>query len=151
MVRGKTLGILGLAFKPGTDDIREAHSLKIIESLLKEGAILRLYDPQAMPNTQRMLPEEPGRLIYAASPYEAARGADALLVLTEWNEFRELDLHHLRELMAVPIVVDGRNVYNPDQMGKAGFEYFCVGRKKVETCPPQPLELQLSRRYEARQ
>ena len=63
-----------------------------------------------------------------------------------WNEFRELDLHHLRELMAVPIVVDGRNVYNPDQMGKAGFEYFCVGRKKAETFSPQPLELQLSRR-----
>ena len=96
-LRGKTLGVLGLAFKPDTDDIREAVSLKIVKALLEEGSILRLYDPQAMPNTQQVFPETPGQLTYCPSAYEAARGAQALLLLTEWDEFRQLDLPRLRK------------------------------------------------------
>ena len=95
-LRGKTLGILGLAFKPGTDDIREAVSLRIIQALLDEGSHLRLYDPQAMPNTQQVFPASPD-ITYCASAYDAAQGAQALLLLTEWEEFRQFDLARVRE------------------------------------------------------
>jgi UDPglucose 6-dehydrogenase len=127
-LRGKTLGILGLAFKAGTDDIREAVSLKIIQALLEEGSILHLYDPQAMPNTQAVFPAAPPQLTYCSSAYEAARGAQALLLVTEWEEFRQLDLARLRDLMDVPVLVDGRNLYDPDCVRKAGFEYLSMGR-----------------------
>ena len=129
--QGKTIAVLGLAFKPRTDDIREAPSLKVIQALLKEGASLRLYDPQAMPNAQRILPPEPGRVTYCRTAYEAAAGAHALLVLTEWHEFRELDLRRVRDLMEVPVLVDGRNVYDPADARKAGFEYHSMGRESV--------------------
>jgi UDPglucose 6-dehydrogenase len=125
---GKTLGVLGLAFKPGTDDIRESASLKIIEALLGEGSILRLYDPQAMPNTQRVLPASTERITYCPSADEAGRGAQALLLLTEWEEFRRLDLLRLRDLMEVPILVDGRNFIDPAVVRAAGFEYISMGR-----------------------
>ena len=125
---GKTLGVLGLAFKAGTDDIREAVSLKIIQALLDEGSILRLYDPQAMPNTQQVFPASTERITYCPSAYEAARGAQALLVLTEWEEFCQLDLAKVRDLMEVPIMVDGRNLFNPATVRQAGFEYFSMGR-----------------------
>jgi UDPglucose 6-dehydrogenase len=125
---GKTLGILGLAFKPGTDDIREAASLKIIQALLDEGSVLRLYDPQAMPNAQRVFPTSMERLTYCPSAYEAARGAHALLLLTEWEEFRQLDLLRVRDLMEVPVLVDGRNLFDPDAVRRAGFEYVGMGR-----------------------
>ena len=130
-LRGKTLGILGLAFKAGTDDIREAVSLKIIQALLDEGCILRLYDPQAMPNTQEVFPASMERLTYCSSAYEAARGAQALLLLTEWEEFRQLDLLRVRDSMEVPILVDGRNLFDPDAVRKAGFEYVSIGRDGV--------------------
>ena len=130
-LRGKTLGILGLAFKPGTDDIREAVSLKIIQALLDEGCILRLYDPQAMPNTQEVFPASMERLTYCSSAYEVAHGAQALLLLTEWEEFRQLDLLRVRDSMEVPILVDGRNLFNPDTVRKAGFEYVSIGRDGV--------------------
>jgi len=126
---GKTLGILGLAFKPGTDDIREAVSLKIIQTLLDEGSLLRLYDPEAMPNTQQVFPASTERLTYCPSAYEAARGAQALLLLTEWEEFRQLDFLRLREVMEVPVLVDGRNLFDPDAVRKAGFEYVGMGRE----------------------
>ncbi len=126
-LRGKKLGILGLAFKAGTDDIREAVSLKIIETLRDEGSILRLYDPQAMPNTQRMVPASP-QVSYCTSVDEVAQGAHALLLLTEWEEFRQLDLARLREVMEVPVLVDGRNLYDPEAVHRAGFEYFSIGR-----------------------
>jgi UDPglucose 6-dehydrogenase len=132
-LRGKTLGILGLAFKAGTDDIREAVSLKIIQALLEEGSVLRLYDPQAMPNTQKVFPPSTERLTYCSSAYEAAHGAQALLLLTEWEEFRELDLARVREVMEVPILVDGRNLYDPDTVRKAGFEYVSIGRDGART------------------
>ena len=128
-MRGKKVGILGLAFKPRTDDIREAPALKIIEALLKEGASVQLYDPEAMPNALRVLPEERGRISYCRTAYEAAAGAHALLVLTEWNEFRELDLRRVCELMEVPILVDGRNLYQPSAARNAGFEYHSIGRE----------------------
>jgi len=126
-LQGKTLGILGLAFKAGTDDIREAVSLKIIQALLEEKSSLRLYDPQAMANTQRVFPAG-ANVTYCSSAYEAARGAQALLLLTEWDEFRQLDLGRVRELMEVPVLVDGRNVFEPDAVQKAGFEYISLGR-----------------------
>jgi UDPglucose 6-dehydrogenase len=128
VVSGKSIAVLGLAFKPRTDDIREAPSLKVIEALLREGASVRLYDPEAMPNTQRELPEQPGRVTYCKSAYEAARGAHALLVLTEWDEFRKLDLNQIRKALAVPLIVDGRNIYSPDAVHGAGIEYVSMGR-----------------------
>ncbi len=130
-LRGKTLGILGLAFKAGTDDIREAVSLKIIQALLDEGSILRLYDPQAMPNTQAVFPPSTDRLTYCSSAYEAAQGAQGLLLVTEWDEFRQLDLTRVREVMEVPILVDGRNLFDPATVRKAGFEYVSMGRDKA--------------------
>ncbi len=127
-LRDKVIGVLGLAFKPGTDDVREAPSLRVVQALLDEGARLQLYDPKAMPNMQYLLPEEEGRIRYCQTSYEAARGAQALLVLTEWNEFRDLDLHRIREAMEVPVIVDGRNVFAPERVLSAGFEYLSVGR-----------------------
>lgn len=128
VVSGKSIAVLGLAFKPRTDDIREAPSLKVIDALLREGASVRLYDPEAMPNTQRVLPEEKGRVAYCQSAYEAARGAHALLVLTEWDDFRKLDLKKMREALAVPVIVDGRNIYSREAVQAAGLEYISMGR-----------------------
>ena len=127
-LRGKRLGVLGVTFKGGTDDIREAVSLKIIQALLDDGSILRLYDPQAMPNSQQVFPASMEHLTYCSSAYEAARGAQALLLLTEWEDFRQLDLSRVRDLMEVPILVDGRNLFDPDVVRKAGFEYVSMGR-----------------------
>lgn len=128
VLKGKTIGILGLAFKPMTDDMREAPSLKIINRLLGEGARLQLHDPLAMDSLRQLLPEEPGRLIYSPSPYEAAEGAHALLLLTEWEEYRDLDLSKLRALMEVPILIDGRNLFDPKTVRDHGFEYYGMGR-----------------------
>jgi UDPglucose 6-dehydrogenase len=133
VVSGKTIAVLGLAFKPRTDDIREAPSLKVIEALLRDGASLRLYDPEAMPNTRRELPEQAGRITYCKSAYETAEGAHALLVLTEWDEFRKLDLTRVGESMAVPIIVDGRNIYQSQQVHEAGLEYISMGRPSSES------------------
>jgi UDPglucose 6-dehydrogenase len=129
VVSGKTVAILGLAFKPQTDDIREAPSLNIIQALLREGANLRLYDPEAMQNARQSMPDQPGRLTYCASACEAVQGAHALAILTDWDEFRELDLARVRALMEVPIVVDGRNIWEPEAVRNAGFEYHCMGRR----------------------
>ena len=128
VLRGKTIGILGLAFKPNTDDIREAVGLKLVKALLDEGSLLRLYDPQAMPNARSVFPETTEHLTYCTSAYEAARGAHALLLVTEWEDFRQLDLVRLRDLMEVPVLVDGRNTYDPSAVREAGFEYFSIGR-----------------------
>jgi len=128
VLQGKTIAILGLAFKPLTDDIREAPGLRVIDELLKEGATVRLYDPEAMSNAQSVFPEEPGRVDYCRSAYEAAAGAHAALLVTEWDEFRKLNWTKFREAMEVPVLVDGRNLLNPAQMRDAGFEYFAMGR-----------------------
>jgi UDPglucose 6-dehydrogenase len=128
VLRGKTVGILGLAFKPGTDDIREAPSLRVVERLLQEGVALRLHDPQAVENFRQVVPEDPPRLVYCASAYEAARDAHALVVLTEWPEYRDLDLARLAAAMEVPCLVDGRNLFEPAAARAAGFEYVGLGR-----------------------
>ncbi len=132
VLSGKTVGVLGLAFKPNTDDVREAPSLKIISALLEEGAVLRLHDPWAMPSVKSLFPPEAGRITYCESPYEAARGAEGLLLLTEWDEYRHLDLGRLRDLMQVPLLIDGRNLFDPDEVRKAGFTYAGTGRKGGE-------------------
>ncbi len=129
VLAGKKLGVLGLAFKPNTDDIREAPSLRVIDALHREGAELRLHDPWAMPSVKALYPPEMGRITYCESPYEVARGAEALLLLTEWDEYTHLDLPRLRELMQVPLLVDGRNVFDPDEVREAGFGYLGMGRR----------------------
>ncbi|MBI4459021.1 MAG: UDP-glucose/GDP-mannose dehydrogenase family protein [Acidobacteria bacterium] len=128
VLEGKTLGVLGLAFKPGTDDIREAPSTRIIPRLLGEGATLRVHDPKAAPNLRHLFAEEENRIVYCETPEEAARGTHALLLLTEWEEYRQLDWERVREEVEVPVIVDGRNLLDPQQMRQAGFEYFSMGR-----------------------
>lgn len=128
VLQGKTIAVLGLAFKPLTDDIREAPGMRVIEELVKEGAAVRLYDPEAMANTRQVFPEAPSRVDYCRSAYEAARGAHAVLVVTEWDEFRKLNWAKVRETMEVPVLIDGRNLLDPAAMREAGFEYFAMGR-----------------------
>ncbi len=128
VLKDKTVGLLGLAFKPETDDVREATSIRLIASLLSEEASLRLHDPQAMDSMSGIYPEEPGRVHYCASAAEVASGAHALVVLTEWQEYRELDLASLRDVMEVPVIVDGRNIYDSETVRELGFEYYGMGR-----------------------
>lgn len=123
-LRGLTVGVLGLAFKPNTDDMREAPSLRLIEALIKKGAELRAYDPVAMSRAAPLVPQ----VTMHRNAYEVARGADALVVVTEWNEFRHLDFRRVKSLMKRPVVVDGRNIYEPSQMKDLGFVYRGVGR-----------------------
>jgi len=129
ILRDKKIAVLGLSFKPETDDIREAPSIKVIQELLKEGALLRLYDPKAMENIKAVFPEESPRIVYTKSPYEAVEGANSLVIITEWDEFKKLDMKKIKELMDNPIIVDGRNVFEPADIKKLGFEYYSVGRK----------------------
>ncbi|MGA8428284.1 MAG: UDP-glucose/GDP-mannose dehydrogenase family protein [Candidatus Sulfotelmatobacter sp.] len=124
-LRGKTLGVLGLAFKGGTDDIRESPALFLVQSLLQEGCKITAYDPAAMDRTQESMSSE---IKFAGSAYEAAHGADALLILTEWEEFASLDLDRLSRELKYPIVIDGRNLYDPEVMAAHGFTYYSVGR-----------------------
>jgi UDPglucose 6-dehydrogenase len=130
---GRSLAVLGLAFKPNTDDLREAKSIEVIEQLLRLGASVRAYDPVAMPAARRILPES---IAYCESPYEAATGADAVVLVTEWNEFKFLNLERLRTVMRRPVVFDGRNVWEPERMRRLRFEYHSIGRKPV--VPIQP-------------
>jgi UDPglucose 6-dehydrogenase len=125
-LRGKKLAVLGLAFKDGTDDIRESPAIGIIEVLLKEGAHVRVYDPAAVANAKKVLPTD--RVSYAKDSYDAATGSDALLILTEWKEFASLDLPRLKKLLKYPIVIDGRNLYEPSLMASAGIIYHSIGR-----------------------
>jgi len=129
ILKDKTIAVLGLAFKPETDDIREASSIKVIAELLKEGSHLRLYDPKAAENMKGVFPEEPPRVTYCRDPYRAAEDSHALLIVTEWDEFRSLDLPRIRGLMKNPIIIDGRNIYDPAEVRGLGFEYYCAGRK----------------------
>jgi len=124
-LRGKNLGVLGLAFKGGTDDIRESPAIFLVQALLQEGCKITAYDPAAMERTQEVMNSG---IAFANSAYEAARGADALLILTEWEEFANLDLNRLRNELRYPIVVDGRNLYDPEVMAAQGFTYYSVGR-----------------------
>jgi len=129
ILKDKKIAVLGLAFKPETDDIREASSIKIIKRLLDEGSYLRLYDPRAMENMREIFPEEPPQISYVKSPYEAVKEANALLIITEWDEIKELDLKKIKEMMDNPIIIDGRNVYDPSEVRELGFEYYSIGRQ----------------------
>ena len=129
ILKDKKIAVLGLAFKPETDDIREASSIKIIKKLLGEGSHLSLYDPRAMENMREIFPEEPPQISYVKSPYEAVKEANALLIITEWDEFKELDLKKIKEVMDNPIIIDGRNVYDPSEVRELGFEYYSIGRQ----------------------
>ncbi|HVN10084.1 MAG TPA: UDP-glucose/GDP-mannose dehydrogenase family protein [Patescibacteria group bacterium] len=124
VLKGKQVGVLGLTFKPNTDDIRFAPALEILRRLLGEGASVRAYDPQGMKRTQAQFPT----VNYCSDPYEVASGADAVLVLTEWPEFRELDWQRVHGMMVRPLVLDGRNLLDPGRMRQLGFEYHSVGR-----------------------
>jgi UDPglucose 6-dehydrogenase len=124
-LRGKKIGLWGLAFKPETDDMREAPSIKIIEALLAAGAEVRASDPEASETAKKIFGD---RIKIETDPYEALRGADAMVVITEWNEFRRPDFKQIKELLAQPYVFDGRNIYNPETMRSMGFNYFCIGR-----------------------
>ncbi|HWR36980.1 MAG TPA: UDP-glucose/GDP-mannose dehydrogenase family protein [Clostridia bacterium] len=128
ILQGKTIAVLGLSFKAGTDDIRESPSLKIVEALARHGANLRLYDPKAMNNARQVIPEDPQRIVYCTDAYDAGNGADAVAVLTDWEEFRELDLARFRLVMKVPVLVDARNIFDPEIARHYGYEYVCMGR-----------------------
>jgi UDPglucose 6-dehydrogenase len=122
---GRTIAVLGLSFKPETDDIRDAPALDIVRELAARGATVRVYDPVAMPKAAPTLPPE---VVLCKNAYEACEGADALVLVTEWNQFRMLELERVRSLLARPVMIDLRNVYEPGPMAKAGFEYHSVGR-----------------------
>jgi len=121
--RGKTIGVLGLAFKPNTDDMRDAPSIEIIHMLQHEGAQVKAYDPQAMETARRILTD----VTYCENPYTVAEDADALILMTEWNEFKQLDMMRIKETMRQPILLDGRNIYDPRRMRETGFTYRGMG------------------------
>jgi UDPglucose 6-dehydrogenase len=124
---GKTIAVWGLAFKPRTDDIREAPSLVLLDNLLAAGVALRVHDPEAVPNIRQIYGE---KLTYCDRPYGTLEGADALVLVTEWPEYKKPDLEVLKRLMRTPVVFDGRNQYDPDAMAAAGFVYHSIGRAR---------------------
>lgn len=121
----KTVGILGLSFKPGTDDLRESPALEIIDTLIKEGVHVKVYDPVAMAKARKQLKSN---VKFCKDAYEAAKDSDCLIIATEWNEFKELDFKRIKKLMRQPVIVDGRNIYDPAEMKKLGFRYAGIGR-----------------------
>lgn len=123
-LEGKTIGVLGLAFKPNTDDMRDAKSIEIIGQLLADGATVKAYDPIAIENSRTIYPQ----ITYCENAYQVAEGACALLLITEWNEFRFLNMEKVRDAMERPVLFDGRNMYDPLRMKRLGFEYFSIGR-----------------------
>lgn len=127
-LRGKTISLLGLAFKPNTDDLREARSIDIIKFMLSKGAYIRAYDPVAIPNARKLLDDADGRIVFCESAYEVAEGADALAIVTEWNAFKLLNLERVKKSMKQPIIFDGRNIYDPVRLKSLGFEYYSIGR-----------------------
>jgi UDPglucose 6-dehydrogenase len=127
-LRGKRLAALGLAFKGGTDDVRESPAIEIIKKLLQAGAVVTAYDPAAMERAKEVLPPAEN-MKYAADLYEAAKDADAVLILTDWKEFAAIDLARLSQTVRFPIIIDGRNLYKPQEMQRRGFTYVSVGRQ----------------------
>jgi UDPglucose 6-dehydrogenase len=126
-VKGKTIGILGLAFKPNTDDMRDSPSLDVVPALLDAGATIKAYDPEAMEEAAKLL----DGITYCKDAFGALEGADAMVLLTEWNEFRGLNLKRVKESLKSPVIVDLRNVYEPSEMREKGFEYSCIGRGTI--------------------
>jgi len=139
VLRGKKLAVWGLAFKPNTDDVRFAPSISLVQALLREGATIRAYDPKAMEKAKAELPD----IEYCQDPYEAAEGADAILIVTEWDQFRDLDWHRLKDTVEQALIVDGRNMFNPDEVSRHGFRYVSVGRRAVSN--EQAAETEVSR------
>jgi UDPglucose 6-dehydrogenase len=127
-VQGKTIALLGLTFKPNTDDMRESPSLVIVPALQKAGAAIRAFDPEGMEEAKKLL----AGITFCVGAYDAMDGADALVILTEWNEFRALDLDRVKGLLRSPTIIDLRNIYKPADMADAGFYYFSIGRRSVE-------------------
>jgi len=128
---GKSLAVLGLTFKPNTDDMRDAPSLEILPRLIAAGARIRAFDPEGMDEAKKLIPQ----LVYCRDAYQTMEGADALILLTEWNEFRGLDLGRVRDLLASPLVIDLRNIYQPQEMTAAGFSYLSIGRPAQRAAP----------------
>jgi UDPglucose 6-dehydrogenase len=126
-LKGRTIGVLGLSFKPNSDDMREASSLLVILLLQKQGCQIKAYDPLAMGVAAKLMPE----VTYCADPYEVAKGSDALILVTEWDEFKELDMSIISSMMKRPVIIDGRNLYDPDKMTRSGFVYEGIGRGGV--------------------
>ena len=126
-VKDKKIGVLGLSFKPNTDDMRFAPSIYIIQELQKEGGKIKAYDPEAMEKAKSIL----NNVEFCKGPYEIAKDSDVLLILTEWNEFKELDLKKIKSLMRNPLIIDGRNIYNPKDLKKEGFSYISMGRNEM--------------------
>jgi UDPglucose 6-dehydrogenase len=124
-LKGKTLAIWGLAFKPRTDDIRDAPALTLIDALLAEGVRLQVHDPEAMPNVRALYGD---RLVYCQRPYGTLEEADGLAIVTEWQEFRRPNFGLMRQLLRQPVIFDGRNLYEPKQMAELGFSYYGIGR-----------------------
>jgi UDPglucose 6-dehydrogenase len=124
-LKGRSIALWGLAFKPRTDDMREAPAITIINRLLDRGATVRAYDPEAGETARRLFD---GRISLCDKGYDTLSGADALAIVTEWNEFREPDFRKMRQLLKSPVVFDGRNIYSPEQMRALGFTYFSIGR-----------------------
>ncbi|MBI3635199.1 MAG: UDP-glucose/GDP-mannose dehydrogenase family protein, partial [Candidatus Rokubacteria bacterium] len=124
----RVVGVLGVAFKPNTDDMRDAKSVEVIRGLVDAGVSVRVYDPVAMSNARKVLPPE---VVYCDSPYDAAKGADGVALITEWNEFKFMNLDRLRSVMRRPLIFDGRNIWEPERMRRLGFEYYSIGRKPV--------------------
>ena len=127
-LKGKTFAVWGLAFKPKTNDMREAPAITIINALLERGAKVQAYDPKAFDSAEFYFKDN---IVYAKSAYDALNGADAMLLLTEWNEFRRPDFERIKSLLKTPVIFDGRNQYNGKRLLEAGFEYYCVGRKYI--------------------
>ena len=130
VVRGKKIAVWGLAFKPNTDDVRFAPAIELLKSLVREGAIVSAYDPHAAQKASEMLPN----INYCADPYEAAEGAEAILIVTEWDEFRIVDWKRVLSVVEQPLVFDGRNMFKPDELTAQGFRYVSIGR--VAAVPP---------------
>jgi UDPglucose 6-dehydrogenase len=127
VLRGKKVAVWGLAFKPDTDDVRFAPSITLLKSLLEEGAIVSAYDPKAVENARREIPN----IAYCSDPYQAAQGADAILIVTEWDEFRRLDWERLGKVVERALILDGRNMLDGSEAKNHGFHYFSVGRPPV--------------------
>lgn len=124
-LNGKTIGVLGISFKPNTDDIRLAPSLDIMKMLQKEGAHIKAYDPKAMQKAKHTFKN----VEFCKDPYSVAKGSNCLVIITEWDEFKKLNLKRIKKLLLQPIIVDGRNIFEPDKMKKLGFVYVCIGRR----------------------
>jgi UDPglucose 6-dehydrogenase len=133
VLRGKTVAVLGLTFKPNTDDMREAPSIALITALQDMGALVRAYDPVGMEQAKEILTD----VVYCLDAYDCVEEADAVVIITEWEQFRALDLVRVRDLMACPVMIDLRNVYNPEDVKKYGFSYTSIGRRPTHR--PVPL------------